>query len=189
MESEDSRFEVELSQAMWTEAAGVVQSDQDADVRLQAQGLMVAEMADVELAERWLATRRGHAIRVLVRGGSWIRGRIEVAAIDHLVLDGSRRLIIPGHAVLAVASLPRVLHHERAVGTSWRSTLRNHLGTPIVVTVGAQTPQGRLSWVGRDHISVDHVDGELTMPWSAVDSVAIDAGIHPRSRASDTSAG
>ena len=173
-------------EGVWTEAAGVVQSDQDADLRLEARGLMVAEMAEVELAERWLATRRGHRIRVLVRGGTWVRGRINFAAADHLVVDCPARLILPRHAICAVASLPHVLHQDPAPSGSWRSTLRDHLGTAITVTVGGQTPQGRLTWVGRDHISIDQADGELTVRWPAIDSVAIRAGSQPRSDTSDT---
>ena len=170
-----TRIDATRIEAIWTEAAGVVQSDQDAEVRLEARGLMVAEMAEVELAERWLATPHGQEIRILVRSGTWVRGRIDFAARDHLVLDCPRPLVLPGHAICAVTSLSRVLHHEPAVGASWRTTLRDHLGTTIIVTVGAHTPHGRLIWVGRDHISIDHEDGELTLPWASVDSVAVTA--------------
>lgn len=175
--------------AAWLEAAGVVQSDQDADVRLEARGLMVAEMAEVEITERWLATRPGQLVRVLLRGGTWISGRIDIAAADHLVVANSSHLVLPRHAICAFSSLPRVLHHVPGVSPSWRSTLRDHLARSIVVTVESHTAQGRLTWVGRDHISIECEDGELTVPWWAIDSVAVTAASQLSSRTSEASAG
>lgn len=157
----------------WVEAAGVVQADQDVDLRLEARGLMVAEMAEVDLVDRLLATEPGRRIRVLLRDGTWHGGLVEFAAVDHLVLDCRPRLILPGHAICAVASLPRTLHREPAARPLWRSTLRDHLGTTIMLSIGQQAMQGRLTWVGRDHISVQRADGELTVAWAAVDSVAV----------------
>ena len=189
VENHEEDLEASALPAAWVEAAGVVQADQDADLRLEARGLMVAEMAEVDLVDRLLATEPGRRVRILLRDGTWHGGRVEFAAVDHLVLNCRPRLILPGHAICAAASLPRTLHREPAAGPSWRSTLRDYLGTTIMLSVGQQTAQGRLTWVGRDHISVHHADGELTVAWSAIDSVAVSDGVQPPSPASVTSTG
>lgn len=189
MEDHDEDLEALPVQAAWIEAAGVVQSDQDADLRLEARGLMVAEMAEVDLVDRLLATRPGRNIRVLSRDGTWLSGRVQFAAVDHLVLDCRPRMIVPTHAICALASLPRVLHHDPVVSSSWRSTLRDHLGTTITVSVARQTHQGRVTWVGRDHISIEGADGELTVAWPAIDHVAVTVGAQPPSLTSVASTG
>ena len=189
MEDHDEDLGASPLPAAWVEAAGVVQSDHDADLRLEARGLMVAEMAEVDLVDRLLATEPGRRIRVLLRDGTWHRGSVHFAALDHLVLDSRPRMIVPGHAVCAVASLPRTLHREPAAGPSWRSTLRDHLGTTIILSIGQQTAQGRLTWVGRDHISVEGADGELTVAWSAIDSVTVTVRPQPPSLTSVASTG
>ena len=44
---------------LWAEAVGAVQADHDVDIRLEARGLVVAEMADVTFADRMAAVQPG----------------------------------------------------------------------------------------------------------------------------------
>jgi hypothetical protein len=167
----------DYEEALWGEAAGLIQAEVDADVYLEAQGLMVAEMADVTLAERIAAVESGQPLQVELAGGEVLRGLAVGGASDLCQLQvGSSRVIIPVHAVSVVSPLPRVLHSDDRPHRSWRSTMRSFLGYPIHVMTPSGLYIGRLGWVGNDHISLasSHADHEeVTIAWTAVERIFV----------------
>ena len=167
---------------LWQEAAGRVQSDEDIDVLLEARGLMIAEMGDVTVDDRRGAMSQGSQVSLAIRGGTWLSGNAVSSAADHLVLDSrmrsSQRVVVPEHSIIAFADLPRVLHAEvptsRERRESWQTTLRNSLGKHVAVDMGAETLAGTLTWVGRDHLTLDTERGSITCLWHAVDVLRFD---------------
>lgn len=170
--------------ALWGEAAGLIQAELDSDVYLEAQGLMVAEMADVTLAERLGAVESGQMMRVELASGEVLRGPAAGGSSGLCQLHvGGSTVIIPVHSVLVVSPLPRVLHSDDLPHRSWRSTLRTLLGHPIDVRThgrGEGRYTGRLAWVGSDHISLTHSQlarDEVTIAWSAVERIDVTGNV------------
>ena len=170
----------------WLEAAAAVQCDLDQDVRFEARGLVVAEMADVRLHERLAATRHGSLVMVVVRGGRRLTGRLLRVGSDFICVRAPGITIVPTDAIVGIGRLPRVLHEEhprQAVSAqSWRSQLRDMLGETLHVSATGMDVSGRLTWVGHDHLSIDtrsvddQVDNqvvEVTIPWSRVDAIMV----------------
>jgi hypothetical protein len=167
---------------LWVEAAGVVQADHDVDVRLEARGLAVAEMADVTFSERLAAVQPGSQVAVFVRSEERLTGMVVHSGEDFLVLRAPQPVLIPVNAVVGISSLPRVLHDEpttttqRARTVTWRSILRELLGEPMQVEADGVRHVGRLAWVGADHVSLmSEVQTcvEATIRWAAIDAVAL----------------
>ncbi len=167
-------------ESLWSEAAGLIQSEVDADVYLEAQGLMVAEMADVTLAERIDDVGPGELLRIEMFCGDVLRGTalsdsVMGRSADLLSLQvDSSVMFIPVHAIASASPLPRTLHSHDRRTPSWRSALRSLLGQTLVVVMVAGRHAGRLVWIGRDHISLaspqsDH--GEVTISWAAVQRI------------------
>lgn len=170
-----------LPHPLWVEAAGVVQADHDVDVRLEARGLVVAEMADVTFAERLSAVVTDAQSTVVTRSGDRFSGMVIHAAKDCVVLRAPHPVMIPVGAIAAVASLPRVLHEETTTAPSarratWRSVLRELLGESVHVNAGGVRYSGRVTWVGADHVSLlreaPSAD-EVTIRWVRIDSIAL----------------
>ena len=168
----------------WLEAAAAVQCDLDQDVRLEARGLVVAEMADVHMHERLAATRQGSLVTVLVRGGRRLTGRLLRVGSDFICVREPAGITVPTHAIVGIGPLPRVLHQEHArhavPAVTWRSHLRDLLGNTLHVSAGGLDLSGRLTWVGHDHLAIDtrgvghQIDSqlvEITIPWSRIDAI------------------
>lgn len=167
---------------LWVEAAGIVQADHDADVRLEARGLAVAEMADVTFAERIAALRNRSQVTVVIRHEERISGIVEQSGGDSLVLRAPHPVLIPINAITVIWSLPRVLHDEpttttqRARTVTWRSIMRELLGESLQIQARGICHTGRLTWVGADHVSLTSEGPtrvEVTIRWSQIDSVAL----------------
>lgn len=172
---------------VWVEAAGAVQADDDVDVRLEARGLAVAEMADVTLAERMAALKLGSITMVAVRNEGRRSGIVVVAGEDFLVLGGPQDVLLPAGAVSAISTLPHVLHDpspKSHIGDrvpTWRSLLRELLGERMQIATSGIHYGGRLTWVGADHVSLESsMDScssvEVTLPWARVDAVMLPFG-------------
>lgn len=175
------------TQALWAEAAAAVQADDDADVRHEARGLAVAEMADVTFAERVQAMPIGSDVKVAVLDHGWMSGGLVCRGTDFLIVRARRDVLIPTHAIVAVTLLPRVLHAEPPAGTvprarTWRSLLRELLGETIGICAPGFEQAGRLTWVGADHLSIEgqrraeHSDAsadDVTIPWMRTHSVTL----------------
>lgn len=177
---------------LWSEASAIVRSQQDAEVHEEALGLLVAEMASVTLADRLavlVAGSRGSTLRVRLRDGTVVDGRVESAAGDHVVICGpTTRVLVPLHSIAVICGLPRALHVEETGSvSSWRTCLRDHLGSDVTVALlgTAGSLSGRLTWVARDHISVRGNDDErganrepeeVSVPWPAVRDVRLPGG-------------
>ncbi len=167
---------------LWEEAAGRVQSDEDIDVLLEARGLMVAEMGDVTATDRRQAIDAGAPVHLGLRGGSWLQASVVCHFADHVLLASRarprERIVVPEHAIIGFVDLPRVLHAEMPTGNakdeSWQSTLRGLLGHGITIEMGSVILAGQLSWVGRDHLTVDTERGSITCMWRAVDVLRFD---------------
>lgn len=167
---------------LWVEAAGVVQADHDVDVRLEARGLAVAEMADVTFAERLAAVQPGSQVAITIRSEERITGIVELTGEDFLALRAAQLLLIPVNSIAAISYLPRVLHDEptttspRARTATWRSVLRELLGESMQIEANGVRHLGRLTWVGADHVSLMS-EGltcvEVTIRWAGVDAVAL----------------
>lgn len=166
---------------LWVEAAGIVQADHDADVRLEARGLAVAEMADVTFGERIAALLPGSHVAVLIRNQERMTGKVAQSGADFLVLRAPQPVLIPVSVISTVSSLPRVLHDEstttRGVRTvTWRSILRELLGETMQIDASGVRHAGRLTWVGADHVSL-MTEGatrvEVTIRWSRIDLVSL----------------
>ena len=170
----------------WLEAAAAVQCDLDHDVRLEARGLVVAEMADVRMHERLAVMRPQSPVTVVVRGGRRLTGRLLHVGSDFIVVGAAAAVVVPLDAIVGIGRLPRVLHEERAhqvvAGVSWRSFLRDMLGEVLRVSASGMDVAGRLTWVGCDHLSIaarsfdDRIDAqsvEVTIPWSRVDVITV----------------
>lgn len=170
-----------LLHPLWVEAAGIVQSDHDVDVRLEARGLAVAEMADVTFAERLSAVVADSQMSVVTRDGDHFSGIVIHADKDCVVLRAPHPLMIPAGAIAAVSSLPRVLHEEstttpRAQSATWRSILRESLGELVHINIGGVRYSGRVTWVGADHVSVLREAPnakEVTIRWVRIDAIAL----------------
>lgn len=173
---------------LWVEAAGLVQADHDVDVRLEARGLVVAEMADVTFAERMAAVQPGVQVAITVRSEERVTGIVILTGEDFLVLRDPGPRVIPMNAIVGIASLPRVLHeeptttHQRARTATWRSIMRELLGESIQIESSGVHYTGRLTWVGADHVSLtsespDSV--EVTIRWDRVDSVVLPPAWEP----------
>lgn len=161
----------ESADHLWAEAAAAVQADVDSDVHAEARGIMVAEMADVTVAERLAALSVGSFVEIETTAHTVIAGRLAGSGADHLVIhEASRVCVVPMHAIAAVASLPRVVHDADAlrVRPLWRRSVRAHLGAVVHVDVGVRRFTGVLVWVGNDHLDVRTDHGTRTVAWSVV---------------------
>lgn len=179
-----SAAEPEPAHPLWAEAVGVVQADYDADVRLEARGLVVAEMADVTFAERIAAVQAGSQVAIAIRSEERINGIVELTGADFLVLRAPGPRVIPINAIAGISSLPRVLHDDRTTTpqrsrtVTWRSIMRELLGESIHIDSSGVHYTGRLTWVGADHVSLMSQTpdcGEVTIPWDRLDSVVLPA--------------
>lgn len=165
----------------WVEAAAAVQADHDVDVRLEARGLAVAEMAQVTLPERLGALEPHTQITVHLRNGEHVTGLVGQCAVDSLVLRVPEPMVIPAHAITAASPLPRVLHEDSESASRsrillWRGVMRDLLGEIVQLDAGGVRHTGRLTWVGADHVSVSSartIADEWTVRWEAVDAVAL----------------
>ena len=176
------------SHPLWVEAAGVVQADHDVDVRLEARGLVIAEMADVTFAERMAAVQPGAQVTITSRSEERFTGIVALTGEDFFVLRAPGPRVIPVCAIAGIASLPRVLHdertttHQRARTVTWRSIMRELLGETMQIESSGAHHTGRLTWVGADHVSLtsegpDSV--EVTIRWDRLDSVVLPAAWQP----------
>jgi hypothetical protein len=163
---------------VWAEAAIAIQAEQDADIRLEARGLAVAEMADVTFAERLAALIEGEQVTVILRRGTRVSGRVIHPAPDHLLIADSFETLVPVHAIAAITDVPRVLHTEsqgKSRPRGWRSVLRGWWGETIQVNAAGAVHTGKLTWIGKDHLSirslVDH-DDDVTIPWQHIDAIS-----------------
>ncbi len=191
----------ERTRALWSEAALAASAEESLDVRWEARGLMVAEMADVRLADRLAALALGTPTQVVSRRGSRLTGEVVAVGIDHVILDGNSTILIPHGAILIphgaiglISALPRVLRDDSSQENSahqknanegaslprvsgrrtWRSVLQEFLGERIALDTSVQHISGCLTWVGHDHISINHDDdSELTVPWWVVESIVL----------------
>jgi hypothetical protein len=177
-----SAAEQQPAHPLWVEAAGVVQADHDVDVRLEARGLVVAEMADVTFAERLAAVQPGSQVTVLIRSGERLTAMVVHSGEDFLVLRAAQFFLIPANAIVGISSLPRVLHDEpttttqRARTVTWRSILRELLGESMQIEANGVRHLGRLTWVGADHVSLTSEGPgcvEVTIRWARIDAVAL----------------
>ena len=174
--------EDQVSEDLWREAAGRVQADQDIDVLMEARGLMIAEMSDVTAVDRRRALVAGDSLRLAVRGGRWLSGRLVSQAADYLVLSPSgetfERILVPSHAISIVHDLPHALRIDRPepLGRElrWNSLLRNLIGHEIRIEIDGESVAGHLNWVGRDHVSIGAGTDSLTCMWSSIDVVRFD---------------
>lgn len=174
--------EDQVSEDLWREAAGRVQADQDIDVLMEARGLMIAEMSDVTAADRRRALVAGDSLRLAVRGGRWLSGKLVSQAADYLVLSPSgetpERILVPSHAISIVHDLPHALRIDRPepLGRElrWNSLLRNLIGHEIRIEIDGESVAGHLNWVGRDHVSIGVGTDSLTCMWSSIDVVRFD---------------
>lgn len=168
----------------WLEAAAAVQCDLDLDVRSEAHGLVVAEMADVRMHERLAATRVGDQVTVVVSGGRRLTGRLLRVGSDFIAFRAAATIVVPTGAIVGIGRLPRVLHEEHVrpsvSAVSWRSHLREMLGNILHISAAGMDVAGRLTWVGHDHLSIasssfdnrlDDQVVEVTIPWSRVDAI------------------
>ena len=160
---------------VWQEVVGRVQADEDAEVRAEARGLMVAEMAEVVLADRLSAVDRGVVLRVSLRGeSSWLSGRVIASGPDFVVLQCAQGwVLVPLHAMKAAQGLPRVLHSVAVTSVTWQRTMRRVLGMSVAVHLEGTQVNGSLSWVGKDHLSMDTSEGEVTLPWFSIVSIDV----------------
>jgi len=167
---------------LWVEAAGLVQADHDLDVRLEARGLAIAEMADVTFAERMAAVQPGSQVAITIRSEEGITGIVELTGEDFLILRAPGPRVIPVDAIAGISSLPRVLHDEhtttpqRARSVTWRSIMRELLGESIQIQASRVHHTGRLTWVGVDHVSLASESptcDEVTIRWARIDSVTL----------------
>lgn len=180
----DSSTEQQPPHALWVEAVGIVQADHDVDVRLEAHGLAVAEMADVTFPERMTALQPGSQVTVLVRSEERLTGTVVYSGEDSLVLRAPHPVLIPAEAVAAISSVPRVLHDvwtttQKARIATWRSILRELLGESMCIEASGVRHMGRLTWVGADHVSLSSegpTSVEVTIRWAGIDSVALPLG-------------
>jgi hypothetical protein len=165
----------DFEDAMWSEAAAVVRSEEDSLIQVQARGLVVAEMSSVTLADRLQALGPGEALQVRTVRGALVCGTAEASAADHVLIAGERCLhLIPTQAIATISSLPRVLHPETTspqstfvhASTSWRRVLRGFFGD-------GEGLAGTLTWVGQDHLTVLVLQREVTVPWRSVVDVRL----------------
>ena len=188
MQNEGTQDADERTHALWSEAALAASAEESLDVRWEARGLMVAEMADVHLADRLAALPLGARISVVNRRGDRLTGDVAAVGTDHLILDGSPTLLIPHGAIGLIGALPRVLRDDsqredsarddsaredsarddsgrvansapRVCGKrTWRSVLQECLGERIAIETAVQRISGHLTWVGHDHLSINDDD-------------------------------
>jgi hypothetical protein len=177
----------DFEDAMWSEAAAVVRSEEDSLIQVQARGLVVAEMSSVTLADRLQALGPGQALQVRTVRGALVCGTAEASAADHVLIAGERCLhLIPTQAIATISSLPRVLHPETTspqstfvhASTSWRRVLRGFFGHRITIDVATTVGDGEglagtLTWVGQDHLTVLVLQREVTVPWRSVVDVRL----------------
>lgn len=174
----------ESTRALWADAAAAVQADHDVDVRLEALGLAIAEMADVSFVERFMAMDIGSNIKVAQRSRRWVSGCLVDVGPDFIVLRDVRELLLPVESVVAIESVPRVLHQDRATqraaaaSRTRRSLMREILGHHVQVSAHGFDFTGCLTWVGADHITVTDSIGltgaaGATIPWSHIDVVTL----------------
>lgn len=194
MQNEGTQDADERTHALWSEAALAASAEESLDVRWEARGLMVAEMADVHLADRLAALPLRTRISVVNRRGDRLTGDVAAVGTDHLILDGSPTLLIPHGAIGLIGALPRVLRDDsqredsarddsareansapRVCGKrTWRSVLQEFLGERIAIDTAVQRISGHLTWVGHDHLSInDDDDHEVTVPWRVVEVASL----------------
>ena len=185
-------MERDFEDAMWSEAAAVVRSEQDSIIHLEARGLVVAEMSSVTLADRLQALDPGASLQVRNVQGTLICGTAEASAVDHVLIAGEQCLhLLPTQAIATISSLPRVLHPETTsprssmvpTSTTWRRVLRGFFGHRITIVVAGVIGDGEglagtLTWVGSDHLTVVSQTREVTVPWSAVAEVRLPRLLH-----------
>lgn len=146
--------------------------------------LVRAERATITLDGR-LRAARGTRLGVRLRGGDLVRAELLDVAREWLLLgDAGRRVLVPGHAVAAVAGLgsqvepePRGVLRNLSLGHALRALSRDRV--PVRVRASGVEVAGRVDAVGADHVEVTALDeagrpreGAWVVPFAALDSVA-----------------
>jgi hypothetical protein len=166
---------VEHRQDVWLEAAAAAQAGIDEDLRDEAYELFVAEASRCRLEDR------GGRVRVQLRSGHVVEGELSRAAAvsAHLVLVtfADRELVLPVHAVLALAGSRPRLRVEPAPKpprvTSITSWLRESWAAGDllrVLDVRGTWRTGRLVLVGADHVELEEAGTRLVLPLTSVEA-------------------
>lgn len=148
---------------VWLEAASVVASDADADLRMEAADVYAAEAARTRLVDL------SGPLRVQLRSGQVLTGRAvdDESIADHLVLGASHTdardrvtVVIPTRAVVLIdGSAVALRQEEHGIGPrSIASWLRErwHEGDVLrILDRSGATHLGALSLVGADYVRLE----------------------------------
>lgn len=146
--------------------------------------LVRAERATVTLDGRLRAVR-GARLALRLRGGELVPGELLDVAREWLLLgEAGRRVLVPRHAVAAVAGLgpqvepePHGVLRNLSLGHALRALSRDRV--PVRVSASGVEVAGRVDAVGADHVDVTTLDetgrpreGVWVVPLAALDAVA-----------------
>jgi small nuclear ribonucleoprotein (snRNP)-like protein len=149
------------------ELAAAEAAELDAEVRDRAR----REVARLFLADR-LAPAIGHPVTVVTAAGTTIRGTLEDAAPEWLLVTEApaREVLVPASGVLTIDGLgalseePTRTARKLTLGYALRGLARRRTGVTVTLTNGA-TLTGTLDRVGGDFAELaEHPPGEARRP-------------------------
>jgi hypothetical protein len=163
-------------EALFEDLQGQLEAAERADDEALVAELAEAEMGGTALADR-LRARLGQEVRLRLRSGADLAGRILDAAPQWLLLgdDRERRILVPVEAVQAAWPLGQVAPEAGTVERRLRIThvLRAlaREGGPVRVSCDAGDYTGWLTRVGSDHVDLRQEasgQGTITVALAAV---------------------
>lgn len=157
-----------------------MQSDDEADVLVEAAEILVAERGRVRLVDRW---RPGALVQVRTCLGTIVAGRVQAAGPDLVIIQGGSGAVhaLALRAVHRVSGLPSLLRAEEpghGIALTWGSWLRECYAVQAWCLDGWQA-QAQVVVVGSDHVdlavvedspggSAEHEAGIVTVPFHAL---------------------
>lgn len=153
-----------------SDAAALIQAEQDADVRAEAREVYLAEAARCRLGDRH---GRG---QVLLRSGTRLEGQWHpqdpVAGFVQVLDDDGRQHLVAERAIVVVTGTQSTLRveppaRERTLGQWLREAWED--GHPVRALDASGTWHcGPISFVGADHAVVDADSGCVVLPYATV---------------------
>ena len=157
-------------QALFDDLEAQLEAAQAAELQGEVRERARTAQGRVRTVDR-LGAAPGSPLVVHVPGAGALHGTLRDAGVDWLLLEehGGREALVPLHAVLSVAGLPRGAAPPdegvvaRSLDLRWalRGLVRDRAGVALVLRDGTVVP-GTLDRVGADHVDLaEHAPGEV----------------------------
>lgn len=162
---------------LFDDLQGRLEAAERDEVDEQIADLVEAEAAAMGTVDR-LRAAVGRKLRVALPTGRTLEGVLVDCGVDWLLLaSAGRQVLVPLAAVRWVVGLagsapePGVVTSKLGLAHALRALARERVDIVVEVT-GGSVVRGVAGRVGRDHLDVVHGSGALTLPFTALVTVA-----------------